>query len=183
MEEPESDAADPVQDEALFLRCLARERRRLHHFIYSLVPNSADAEDVFQQASVTMWRRFSEYDRDRDFYAWACGVAFYTVQNFRRATQRRRMLFSDELVRLIADERIAGVDRSRARLELLQDCLALLPDSDRELIRSFYQDGLSAKDVANHLGRAVQTIHNRLSKIRSNLLDCIKRRGASRALA
>ena len=99
MEEPESDAADPVQDEALFLRCLARERRRLHHFIYSLVPNSADAEDVFQQASVTMWRRFSEYDRDRDFYAWACGVAFYTVQNFRRATQRRRMLFSDELVR------------------------------------------------------------------------------------
>ncbi len=176
-----TDASVQEEAEARFLRCLSLERRRLHHFIYSLVPNMADAEDVFQQTTVTMWKRFSDYDQERDFYAWACGVAYHTALNFRRAAKRKRLLFSDELVQLIADERVAGAERSRHRLDLLQDCLALLPERDRELVRSVYEDGSSAREIAERLGKAVQTIHNRLSKVRLDLLNCIERKASSQA--
>ncbi len=172
-------AGEPSSDddlESMFLRCLAVERRRLYHFIFSLVPNAADAEDVFQQASIAMWKRFSDFDSSRNFYPWACGVAFYTVQNFRRSSARRRLLFSDELIQLIADERLTGADRRRYRLDLLQDCLALLKERDREIVRQAYEQGSTAAEIAEGIGKAVQTVHNRLSKIRRDLLACINRK-------
>ncbi|MEQ8846789.1 sigma-70 family RNA polymerase sigma factor [Botrimarina sp.] len=176
--EPARTAEEPTPGprEDLFLRCLSLERRRLFAFVFSLVPNTADAEDVFQQTCVTLWRRFGEFDERKEFYPWACGVAFYTVQNFRRQAKRGRLVFSDELVQLIAEERLAGADRGRRRLDLLQECLTRLSATDRDLIRSVYEDGSSAREAAERLDKAVQTIHNRLTRIRRQLWQCVERR-------
>ncbi|CAN5898128.1 hypothetical protein BH11VER1_BH11VER1_41100 [soil metagenome] len=36
-----------------------------------MLGNDADAEDVLHRASVTIWRKFVEFDQSRDFYARA----------------------------------------------------------------------------------------------------------------
>lgn len=169
-------SATGPRDEELFLRCLAREQRRLYHYVYSLVPNAADADDVLQEATIVMWKRFADFDPDRDFLPWACGVAFFTVMNFRRAASRRRLTLSDELVELISNERLAGMERSRRRLDLLQECLSRLTSYDRDLVRRVYDEGGSATEAASEIGRAVQTVHNRLCEIRKRLLECVNRK-------
>lgn len=166
-----------------FVRHFARERTRIYAYIYSLIPNPVDAEDVFQQVSVALWRSFHKYDRTREFYSWACGVSFYTTMNFRRSAARRSLplLFSDELVKQLADHRLADRDRSHRRLELLDECITHLKNNDRDLLADVYKNGVAVKDLATKSNRTIQTVYNRLSKIRKDLLRCVNRKMASRA--
>lgn len=173
--------SDNARDE--FLRHFAKERSRIYAFIYSLLPNPTDAEDVFQQTSIALWRSFHKYDPDREFYKWACGVSFYTTMNFRRDAKRRSLpvLFSEQLVEQLADTRLANSGKKHARLEMLDECISHLKDRDRVLLSSVYKEGTAIKDVAEKTNRTINTIYNRLSKIRKDLLHCVNRKLASRA--
>ena len=159
-----------------FLWHFSRERQRIHAFIFSLLPISQDAEDVFQQTCMALWKNFHKYDRDRKFYSWACGVAYYAVMNFRRTSKRRRLLFSDELVRELADHRERIEAKSRVHVELLEECVTHLNEKDRKLLTRFYKDGVSAKQCSEVTNLTVQSVYNRLDKIRKRLLECIRRK-------
>lgn len=156
-----------------FVRLFSRERRRLYAFTYSLIPVTADAEDAFQQASVILWRKFAEFDPNRDFFKWACGFVYYTVLNYRRSAKRRRLLFSDDLVRKLADDRIDWSRHENDRVDALEDCLSMLKSDDRKLLTDIYGHGKSPADLSVELQKSVQTIYNRVSKIRRRLLNCM----------
>lgn len=159
-----------------FVMLFTQERRRIFGLIYSIVPITADAEDIFQQVSLLLWRKFSQFDPDRDFYRWAAGIVHFVVCNYRRSAVKRRMLFSDELVRALIDQRL---DRSRSeteRTEALRECMTRLPKKDLSLLADIYGVGMSADDVAERIGRQVGTIYNRLSSVRKRLLECIEKK-------
>lgn len=50
-----------------FVRLLNAAHDRLVAYLASLLGNRHDAEDVFQQASVTMWRRFDTFEPGTTF--------------------------------------------------------------------------------------------------------------------
>jgi RNA polymerase sigma-70 factor (ECF subfamily) len=167
----------PLQED-IFLRYFSRDRHRIYRFIFSLLPNQADAEDVFQQVSIVLWKNFCDFDQDREFYPWACGVSVNAVKNFRRSAKRHGFLLSDELLAVIASEQINSSQRSRYRLELLQECLTLLKPRDRELVERVYDNGATAVGVAKQMERSVQTVYNRLNRIRKELLQCVNRKSS-----
>lgn len=168
-----------LSKEDVYLSYLAKHRHQIYNFIFSLLPNTADAEDVFQQASIVMWKCFRDFDQNREFYPWACGVALNAVKNFRRSAKRRRFLLNDELLNVMAEEKISASQRSRYRLDLLEECITRLKPVDRDLIRQVYVEESSARSVAEQLGRSVQTIYNRLNLIRKSLLDCVNRKSTA----
>jgi RNA polymerase sigma factor (sigma-70 family) len=51
---------------------------------------AADAEDVAQAALLRVFSRASEYDPERDAFAWALGIAAWECRTLRRRRQRRR---------------------------------------------------------------------------------------------
>lgn len=169
---------DHVNEE--FLWYFTKDRLRIYSFIFSLLRNSADSEEVFQQCSITLWKKFPDYDKTRDFCAWACGIAFRKVQNFRRLAVNRKMVFDDRLIRTLADEHIASIHEDRQRLDLLDECVASLAEKDRELIVMTYRDQYAVGEVAKKMDRATQTIYNRMNIIRARLLSCINRKMAAR---
>lgn len=60
-----------------FLRLLSQHERRVKSFILALVPNWADADDLYQETTVRLWEQFADYDPDQEFGAWACTIAYY----------------------------------------------------------------------------------------------------------
>jgi RNA polymerase sigma-70 factor (ECF subfamily) len=182
MEDNNSDLSQDdvdISQHDIFLQFYSADRHRIFRFIYSLVPVEADAEDVFQQTSIILWRKFEDFDQGREFFPWACAVAHHAVLNFRRASKRRRLFFSDELIKLLADARTVSSQRGRYRQDLLEECLAQLAPKDQSLINDVYRERSSASAVAKQRGKAVQTIYNRLNIIRNQLLDCINRKSES----
>lgn len=159
-----------------FLHLFARNDKRLFAYIYSLLPNTADAEDVFQRTCLILWQKFDRFDPHEEFFPWACGVAFYEVRNFLRVSTRQRVKFNDELLAGIAAKRPATLEAHDDRLAALAQCLKTLRSEDRNLIDLVYGGMRSIRDLAAETGRAAQTLYNRLAAARRRLLECIERR-------
>ncbi len=164
-----------------FVRLLNGAHGRLLRFVVSLVARRHDAEDILQKASVTMWRRFADFKSGTDFVAWACTVAAYEVKNFQRSLGRSRVLFDDELVEVLAAERIADLKQYDARLDALEECVKKLDDSSRLLVDAIYTRGEEIKEFARKEGRAPQTLYNRLNLIRKLLTECMHKKLAPAA--
>jgi len=86
------------QRNADFVRLLKRYDRRLAAYVFSLVPDWNDAEDILQDTWVRLWEQFDEYRQGEDFGVWACTIARYLVMAYRKRMQRERLHFSPEVV-------------------------------------------------------------------------------------
>ena len=159
-----------------FLQLFAAHRDRLFAYVYSLLPHHADAEDVFQRCSVLLWRKFDQFEPNGSFLAWGCGVAFYEVKNFLRSANRNRLQFDIDLVSQLAEQRMAKERDTSPKMEALTGCIQGLKVSDRELIHHAYYDDAGLKEYAGSTGKAIQTLYNRLSILRRQLLACVQRK-------
>jgi RNA polymerase sigma-70 factor (ECF subfamily) len=171
MPEPE----DPDR-RALFADHLLQHRSRLFAYIHAIVRNLADADDVFQQTALALWRRFDTYDPARSFLSWALGVARLEAATWLRNRARDRLRFSDELTVVLLDAFAARPDDdSGARQDALPRCVDKLAAPDQQLLTECYQHGTDVSVVASRLGRSAPSVHNSLARIRRALHECIER--------
>src|SRR3954463_4103357 len=146
---------------------LLRHQTQIFGYIYSLVRNLDDADDLFQQTSLALWKKFDQYDPTRNFLPWAFGVARFEVSNFLRSRGRDRLYFSDELnLLLIEAHEQLGLDLAEERMEALAACSGRLRQGAQDLLRACYGRAARIPDVARDLGRSAQSIHNSLKRIR-----------------
>jgi len=101
-------------------------------FTSRALARTPDAEDAAQQAMVKVFSRIADFDRERDGFSWALGIASYEVMTLRRQGARRREVGEAPLARQQQEgtdvEEIAIADQLRqAVLELVGE----LPERDR----------------------------------------------------
>jgi RNA polymerase sigma-70 factor (ECF subfamily) len=170
-------AAGPTRDDRFeFATHLRQHQTQLFGYIYSLVRNLDDADDLFQQTSLVLWDKFDQYDASRSFMGWACGVARYEVLNFVRARSRHRLYFIDELnLALIEAHEELQEDQLQERRDALADCMKKLRERDLELLEACYRPSTTVPDVARAWGRSTHSVHNSLRRIRRLLFDCVRR--------
>ncbi|MCD6052235.1 MAG: polymerase sigma factor [Verrucomicrobia bacterium] len=164
-----------------FITLLNATHGRLLGFLRVMLGNSADAEDVLQRASLTMWRKFGEFDQTLDFFAWASSFAFYEAKNFQRVAARSKLHFDDELMARLAEERMVDLELKDARFEAMERCVEELDATSRDLVREFYLNDMQVEALAQRSGRAPQTLYNKLSILRRLLSECVRRKLAQEA--
>jgi RNA polymerase sigma-70 factor, ECF subfamily len=161
-----------------FVGLFARHQSAIFGYILSLLPTWADAEDVFQQTSLVLWRKFDEFDLAdpaSNFASWGCQIARYKALNHLKKHGRDRHVFSDDLVGLLADEGIEDTRRLEAQRRALAGCLGHLHARHRQLISLSYGGGTTIRQVAENLGRTPNSLYKVLNKIRAGLLRCIEK--------
>ncbi len=175
---------DPPNDRgAEFAIRLRTHQTQLFGYIYSLVRNLDDADDLFQQMSLVLWDKFDQFDPSRSFVNWACGVARYEVLKFVRARGRSRLCFSDELSLMLAEaQESLEHDHLLERRDALAGCMRKLRQKDRELVEACYERTACIHEVARRSGRSTHSIHNSLRRIRRALFECVERRLAQGGL-
>lgn len=166
---------NPEADHELFVRYQTRHQRRLLSYILTLVPNWNDAEEILQETSLVLWRKFTEFQPGTSYNCWATRVAYFEVKKFRDRRKRSDILFSNELVDLLASEADEARDLLADQHEALQFCLEKLKRDDHRLITSRYLRGASSASLANELGRTLESVCNSLKRIRIALLRCVQR--------
>jgi RNA polymerase sigma-70 factor, ECF subfamily len=159
-----------------FAELLRSNHRQLFVFIYSLVQNRADAEDVYQQTTLVMWKKFSEFTPGTNFGAWAARVAHLTARHFIRTKRRNRVYFSDGMLELLADSYAAPrPGASERRMDALARCLEKLPRRERRLVDSCYSEECDIASLAESSNRSVAAVYQALYRIRKALLTCVER--------
>lgn len=156
-----------------FVSLFAKHDRGIYKYILTLMVDPDTAQEVFQEASVTLWQKFGEFQPGSNFFAWACRVAYFEVLKYRQTHRRDRLQFNDDLLETIAEERSASEGLLQARRRALAACLGKLSPRDRTLIEHRYAGSSTVLEIAQQTGRPVNTLYKGLERIRRTLMHCI----------
>jgi RNA polymerase sigma-70 factor, ECF subfamily len=157
-----------------FVELLTQHQRSLYGYIYTMVRNSSDSDDLLQETNVVLWNKRLEYKKGTNFTAWACRIAYYKVQNFLRSKGRSRVFFSDKLLSKLSDLYVKREEIHTIQTTMLIYCLEKLSLGSQQLLKLCFDETRSIQEVAKQLNRPVGSVYNQLSQIRFKLWKCIQ---------
>jgi len=169
-------SSTPPDDAARFMQLFASHQRRLFGFVFSLVRNETDADDVLQEALAVMWAKYEQFEPGTDFGAWAMSIVRLKAMELFAARKRDAALFRPETAAKIADRFETMGPQVDAVHEALSHCLAKLSSRDQQLVESRYRDDAPAEALAVEFSLSRSQIYRTLDRIHQALLRCIERR-------
>lgn len=152
---------------------MTQHQRRIFSYIYTLVPDRHDAEDLLQETSVVICEKFDEFKPGTDFVAWACQIAYWRIRYARQKFARSKVVYQQDLVDALAQTQATMREELDERHEALAHCLQKLPSRDRELVLTRYEPGSGVPEAARRSGRSLEAAYKALARIRKLLLDCV----------
>ncbi|MFC1762069.1 sigma-70 family RNA polymerase sigma factor [Planctomycetota bacterium] len=158
-----------------FLQLLMANQQRIYAFILGMVFNRSDADDVMQEATIVMWRKFGEFRPGTDFVAWGVTIAKYQVLGFRQKHRSLLLRFSEETLQALEADADSMLSQLDSRLDAMEHCMAKLKGRDRELVQMRYTQDMTVKKVAERIGRSIHTVYKSLGRIHDLLLHCVRR--------
>lgn len=159
-----------------FMDLLLRHQGQVFGYIFAAVRNLHDAEELYQETSLVLWRRFSDFQPGTDFARWACRTAKHKILHFQQNRQRSPVrFFGEEVLSNLAEVHISrNADASQHHQELLAECVNELPPADQQVVDLCYGGEDSIKQIAEKMQRAPKTLYNTVSRIRRALFHCIR---------
>lgn len=168
----ENDEADLRNQQ--FLALLGKHELQLAACVHAMLPSWHDAEDVLQETKIQLWREFARFQDGTDFIAWARTIARYTVRTHVKRRQRGLRLLSDDVVDSVMAKLARSPAESDRRLEILAQCVKKLSGDAIDLLRRCYIDRQAIKAVAAELNRSLTGTYSNISRIRRELLACVR---------
>jgi RNA polymerase sigma-70 factor (ECF subfamily) len=168
--------AGKMQDERsqLLVRLLTQHHQTLLRYIYALVGNAEDANDILQETSVALFQKLEQFDESRPFLPWAYRFAYFEVLKWRDSAANKPLTLDNDVVELISKDRERGDVLLKRRMDLLPECFRLLPSRDLIAIRARYYDKTNLDELCEKLGLSRRTLFRELERIRKSLMDCIE---------
>ena len=162
-----------VPDERTFLAHMMPNQRAIRNFILSIHPQPGDLDDLMQDVAISLWEKYGTFDPTREFLPWANRLAYFEVLRFRKKRSRDRLVFSEELMAILADES-PSADLVEPVRQALDSCLCKLDDRSRAVIEARYAHGTSIADLAAARKESAHRLYRLLEKVRSLLLTCVR---------
>ena len=160
------------QSQEKFVLLLGQVQPDLRRYIYSLCHNMGDTEDIFQETSLALWRKFETYDNSQPFLNWSFRFAYFEVMKFREKAKKRQVL-SEETLKLLAEECQKTQDIQKDHERFLSVCVAKLADEEKNLVNMRYSQKMSVVKMNQHFGETGKKIYRALERIRFKLYACI----------
>jgi RNA polymerase sigma-70 factor (ECF subfamily) len=167
--------AKPTDDPSgEFLGHMLKSQRALRNYLFSLHPRERDIDDLLQETARTLWKEFGKFDRSREFLPWALRIGYFEVLRFRKKQTRDRLVFSEDLLELLADEEPPDVSENAAR-RALDACLAKLDAHSREVLMARYDQQQTVAELASERNTSVHRLYRLLDRARASVVTCIRR--------
>ncbi|MFL5902683.1 MAG: RNA polymerase sigma factor [Solirubrobacteraceae bacterium] len=144
---------------------------------YRMCGSRSLAEDVAQEAFLSIWRSGGRYDRARgSVRTWVLGIVHNrAIDALRRTVVQERRRASDEGIeeRFEARERTEVEAARREEASTIRGMIQTLPDEQSRVIELAYFGGFTHSEIAEMLGAPIGTVKGRmrlgLEKLRGQL--------------
>lgn len=168
-----------IESHEEFMRRFLSCQRGLLRYVMCFVPSVHDARDIVQNTAIALWKKHEQFDPAEPFMPWACRFAQQEAKLFMRTTERWKHFLDEETVHALAGRRQEMVVELDERRIHLRECLRKLPDDQRTVVESYYFDDVSVVHLAESSQRSIDAIYKSLQRIRSALMECVRRRQES----
>jgi RNA polymerase sigma-70 factor (ECF subfamily) len=148
----------------------------LYSFLFVLVHNQVDAEELLQETAAVLWEKFDTFQEGTSFGAWAIQIAKYKALEFLRSSKRMRMIFEEAAYMAISEEAEKHSPEMGSYVRALNKCLGRLVEQDYKLLSLRYRKNLSVKQIAQMIGRSRTGLYQSYSRIFELLRVCIQKK-------
>ena len=134
-----------------------RYQKPVFAYLASRMRDPLEAEEAAQESFVRAFLSLKSLRKPESFYAWLLGIAGRVAkEQFRSAARRERDREAAEVLMAEAE--------GEPREYPLEEALAALPETYRQVIVLRYYEGLSCQDVAVRLAMPLGTVTKTLSR-------------------
>jgi RNA polymerase sigma-70 factor, ECF subfamily len=182
-----SDRVSDTQLVQLLARCAARDATALELLYAQVAPQlfaclrrmlrrSSVAEEALQDVFVTVWERAAQFSNERGRpMAWLMSIARYRAIDLLRRERRGPALVAElpETASPAAEDEGAEVGLLPGGA-LLERCLALLTQQQRECLQLAFVGGDSHQDIAQRLGSPLGTVKSWIRRGLQSLKSCLE---------
>ena len=167
------------QDEAALGALYDRHAAVAFGLALRMLRDRAAAEEVVQDAFVTLWRRAAAYAPDRaSVRTWLLTmVRSRSIDRIRHVTAKESDFALDDEPELVAVSDTWRLASEGMRADAVRDALGALPPEQRQILEWAYFGGLSQTEIAQRTGIAVGTVKSRtrlaLERLRRLLADSV----------
>ena len=135
----------------------------VYRLAYSQTRSKTDAEDIYQDVFLRYFQKYPSFDSEEHRKAWFLRVTLNQSRTlFRSAWFRYTVPLEDQVVFTEPEER------------KLDEALAQMKSGDRKLLRLYYYEGLSVREIGQLLKRKESTVRTQLTRARRRLAEIMK---------
>ena len=158
----------------LFAELINHHQSELYGYIYAVVRNWEDTDDLYQSVCLVLWRKFELFRPGSNFFAWARQTAKNKVGDFVRH-KRSPTYVTEKLMDILTEIATEPYDaRAEVYLVALRRCREKLSTADDELLQLRYVEELNTVEIADRLQRLRPSVSRSLNRIRRWLFECIE---------
>lgn len=158
-----------------FVELMTQYQGRLYGYILSLAGDPDAANDVLQEANIVLWKQWNQFEPGTNFKAWAFRIAHFQFMAYRQKKLRDKVLYSDDLLAMLACEAKEVDESYEQRAAVLESCLARMSARSREAIQLRYADEARVSDMAKTLHRNENAVYQILFRARQWLIECVQK--------
>ncbi len=161
-------------------RQLLEYREILFSYIMAMVRDWHDAEELFQEISITILQKEKQELEVHHFKAWSREIARRTILDFWKTRKRNRQTpLTEEVMDSIEESYAAGEKTEQSALAnllgKLNECLEKLPGHLRRLIDLRYRENLDYRGIGKKVNKSTSAAQVSVYRTRLILMDCIKK--------
>ncbi len=171
-------------DKRAFGLLVDKYQRKLARLLSRFVRDSAEVEDVTQEAFIKAYRALPNFRGDSAFYTWLYRIGINTAKNHLMAAGRRAptstSVDSEEAEGLDEGEQLRDINTPESLLlsreigDTVNAAMLALPEDLRTAIQLREMEGMSYEDIAQIMNCPIGTVRSRIFRAREAIAEQLK---------
>lgn len=151
------------RDREAFAELFGRFAGRVKSFLLRYAMQDDQAEEIAQEVMVQVWRKAAGYDPARAAAStWIFAIARNRRIDVIRRAIRRDTDLNDPCFQPEPEPDGSAVVGARDRARIVREAMADLPDTQRDVLRATFYEGLSQAEIAERDGLPLGTVKSRV---------------------
>lgn len=172
-------------DQRAFALLVAKYERRVQRLLSRLVRDSAEIEDITQEAFIKAYRALPQFRGESAFYTWLYRIAINTAKNYLATKSRRPVTVGEfqgaddgeffDLGDVVEDNNTPdAVLHSRQVAEAVNAAIETLPEDLKAAITLREIEGLSYEEIAQAMDCPIGTVRSRIFRAREAIAQRLR---------
>ena len=172
-------------DQRAFALLVAKYERRVQRLLSRLVRDSAEIEDIAQEAFIKAYRALPQFRGESAFYTWLYRIAINTAKNYLATKSRRPVTVGEfqgaddgeffDLGDVVEDNNTPdAVLHSRQVAEAVNAAIEALPEDLKAAITLREIEGLSYEEIAQAMDCPIGTVRSRIFRAREAIAQRLR---------
>jgi len=164
----------------LYAEIVERYEKKLFSYIYRLVGNKEETEDILQNVFVKAYRNIKTFDIKRKFSSWIYRIAHNESINFLKKKNKKKFISWEDIVaskdkmETKSDEK-SPIDiwiRKESAIEV-QEALEKIPEKYRKVLMLRYFSEKSYEKIGKIINSPVNTVGTLINRAKKKLMAVI----------